>query len=122
MKFFMAEDFRFSEKNLNGTMNLEPAERMAHIANAKLLREAKVVYGSYNSVDSHGNWTSDVNKTIDTHKALLINVEPIEKCEHPINKCYWTGTYIKSTLEKNTPLFKCECGNEVTPAKFEEVK
>lgn len=69
-----------------------------------------------NSTD-HRYWT-DPNDPSTQHapfesdlKGLLINIEPIEKCEHPINKIY------HDSMEG----WQCECGVKVKPVSFEEV-
>ncbi len=53
----------------------------------------------------------------DTHRALLINIEPIVKCEHPIEKVNFKqfGTF-------STDYYQCECGARMKPKQFEEIK
>lgn len=71
--FFNADDFNFNF--------LAEREVAAEKANAKLQREGVVVYG-----DPDDLWSKVLNDggSKDTHRALLINIEEIEKkpCEH----------------------------------------
>lgn len=48
-----------------------------------------------------------------TLKALLICIEPIEKCTHPPYKVTWQGYSLGD---------KCECGASVRVKEYEEVK
>lgn len=76
MKFFKAEDF----EPILQVMHSLALDRTAELANAKLEREAKAVYGHY--------WgdlfmTIEQKDTLSTHTALVLNIQPIEKpkCE-----------------------------------------
>lgn len=72
MSFFKPKDFEGL-----GPITFEAAR----IANAKLEREAKVVYGiqgKYYPMNMHPNQNTD-----DTHKALLLNIEPINQHKCP---------------------------------------
>lgn len=67
MKFFKPEDFVTDDIS---------ASAAAARANAKLEREGKVFWGS---VDEHESYFHIEKDDVDTHKALLINIEPIEE-------------------------------------------
>lgn len=133
MKFFRPEDF-------NGLCNYSYPAFAADMANAKLEREGKIVYGSPNG-RSHTFvpgiiWNTHDDKTgRDTHKALLINIEPIEVCKHEKEK---VGTFIqkKVFIDYNNlpPIAKrdsqylgttqveyvCQCGKKLIPTSFDE--
>lgn len=100
-----------------------PAERDIEIWNVsvshvllciekKLMREAKVVYCGVEG------WTTDPSHPMKfTHQALLIGIEPIEKCDHPAEKVrridhkeYGNAEYI------------CDCSVKVKPNSFMEIK
>ena len=110
MKFFKPEDFQVALGEYG--MGLQAA----NLANAKLEREGKVVY-QYNK----GPWSQTSLESFtgikeQDHRALLINIEPIEKCTHPkekVNEIYDGGYPIGE--------FQCECGAKVKPKEFEEV-
>lgn len=96
MKFFTAEDF-FPYFSLHPNTNMTGA--MAKLANAKLEKEARVVYRPEDATEV---WI-DNEKDKPTHRALLINIEIIAKCEHK-------NTVIKSHM---FGLYVCECGAEL---------
>ena len=76
-KFFKPEQFAA----LTGSyINLQ--EIASNIANSILEREGKVVYAD--NVEGDIVFTSD-KSTSDTHRALLINIEPIEKISPTYN-------------------------------------
>lgn len=78
MSFFKKEDFKGTYNNYQN----EWLEKMAELANAKLEREGKVVY-THSTFEKPGYWGPiEQGSFDDTHKALLINIEPIEKCKH----------------------------------------
>ena len=114
MSFFKAEDFIFDNYEIN-------LKKIADVANAKLEREGKVLYGTIPKISNgrspefDGPFQITDNDHV-THKALLINIEPIEKCKHEKEK-------IKE--QRGLPFypeFKCECGAKVKPTSFEEVE
>lgn len=119
MKFFKPEDFP-----CQGIGFEYEQTRMAEAANDKLEREGKVVYirkgnGEYDSL----GWTEHQN-VVDNHKALLINIEPIERCKHPAEKVKLyneDGTCIFETFMGILTQAKCECGAKVKPTQFEEI-
>jgi len=116
MKFFYPEDF-----DDRGTAFRLSPEECAERANAKLERDGKVVYGdfgrSHTLVPSgQGWWTIDDKTGRNTHKALLIAIEPIEKCSHrdavyvpPDSASVPSGWFCKS------------CRAKVKPKEFEEI-
>lgn len=96
--FFEASDFN---EYLKYGFPLHPPDA-AHLANEKLRREGRVVYGKIPETNGgwNGAWTFGESKA-DTHTAMLINIQPIEKveCKHePINYCDYLegGTVLKS--------------------------
>lgn len=124
MKFFKPEDF-YKDECIHC---VEDGFRIAALANAQLEREGKVVYGN----ELH--WTLKQYSS-DTRKALLINIEPVEKCAHPESKISrasidWESLRIIKDKEAFVRAiqyycmndFRCECGARVKPKEFEEVK
>jgi hypothetical protein len=108
MKFFKPEDFAGS--------GYDPEffpEYATNVANAKLEREGRVVYSK-----RHGNIWELGQHEDDTVKALLINIEPIEKCTHPRDKVIQEDLYSGALTNR----FKCECGAKVKPKSFEVVE
>lgn len=105
MKFFKPEDFEI----IIGWTNIEACKDVALIANAKLEREGKVVFGA-------NKWWRELELTNQepSHKALLINIEAIEKCSHPIEK-------IRANDPNVIHGFVCLCGAKVKPREFEEI-
>lgn len=72
MNFFKPEDFTPIPGHVSD---------ISAIANAKLEREGLVVYGN----TKYKAWSSERESGVapfDTHKALLINILPMEKCNH----------------------------------------
>lgn len=131
MKFFKPEDFLCTTN-----IPLLPTEA-CNLANAKLEREGKIVYGhNGKSVADHFPdaffWRPDdlVNGDVlyngkiahSTHKALLINIEPIEKCTHPSEKVktQWRREFHCLRDEGiEVKEWQCECGAKVKPKSFE---
>lgn len=121
MSIFKPEDFytTYAETPLTR----EEQCFVANLANAKLEREGKVVYGKYKN-DSH--WEiifSDCVATSDTHKALIINIEKIEKCKHPAEYLFLEAFVVDGIRVPRLGVYTCEkCGAKVKPTVFEEVK
>lgn len=130
--FFKPEDFKFYsnvsfpsyeqyQKYVHSCVDLA-----ADIANKKLMKNAKIVYGhNGKSVDEHFPdaffWRPDKLSESDatfvsTHKALLICIEPIVKCDHSAEKIELRNVNIC-----NTDIFKCRCGASVKIKSFEEI-
>lgn len=83
----------------------------ASIANQKLQREAKVVYGQVVHGEFLWNHTSEYG---DTHRALLICVEEIvkPKCEHAGH-----------IIAVGKGIFRCaDCKSEIKPTGWEVVE
>lgn len=117
MKFFEPEDFYTKGEDDTRRTPLEACE----IANAKLEQKGRIVIGSPET-----NWDEGGNK-IETHKALLINIEPIEKCKHPRSKVWLTDEVIRSDLYPNAKrtVWKCDCSAKVKVPdnmEFEEIE
>lgn len=119
MNFFKPEDFDF-KKYFN--WKYEDIEiDLAKACNQKLEREAIVVYGKHNSWGEYGFHTNKDLKFLDgslsDKKALLINIEPIEKCKHE-------STIMEYAVSGKLPppFFKCiNCGAKVKPTAFESI-
>jgi len=118
MKFFTPEDFEFNYMGLKDWPIY--AKRISDCANAKLEREGKRIYKS-----SYDIWrTERIGKDdffrgpLSTHRAILINIEPIEKCTHPPEKVEST----KYDPAEYTYTYNCSCGARVEPSGFSEVK
>lgn len=127
MTFFTADDFKEIYKKIfkdgyvshNAGDMWEPASRvddLANIANAKLQREGKVVYGWPIDIEksSHKMWSSELDVYTDeaTHRALLINIEELPKknCEH-------VGYIAGDEYEGH--FFECEkCGKTLKPTAW----
>lgn len=107
MKYFIPEDFYgVFERQID-------REYASNAANEKLKCCGKVIYGSISeSMNNLRDWS--MNKSnYTTHKAIVINIQLIEKCEHPNEKvgvCMNPCTGIK--------YYKCYCGIEVIPSTF----
>lgn len=105
--FFVPEDFG------GDILTDRYKENIARIANAKLEREGKIVYG-LDLAGMYGPFETKYSK----YKAILINIEPIEKCTHPKEK-------VRMICEQEKPLntgaFFCDCGVVVTPESFKEI-
>lgn len=124
MKFFKPEDF-----NYDNPIGIYSYEKMAELANAKLEREGKVMRNTSINGDVFNQGWSTARTYGDTHQALLINIEPIEKCTHPKEKV--SAILTKEAFSKEFGVllpvyksehYKCECGAVVEPKGFEEVK
>jgi hypothetical protein len=110
MKFFKPEDF-----NLGADVGFVEVTSAALMANAKLERKGEKCFGSVIS----GGWQQDEDDRYhQTHKALLINIEPIVKCEHPVEKIKKASPhYLDGHLAHY--YFFCDCGAKVKPKSFE---
>jgi len=73
----------FKPSDFAGSGHEPFAQYAADEANAKLEREGKVVYSEKDENDVHWPF-HQVDFQGSTHKALLINIEPIEKCMHTV--------------------------------------
>lgn len=107
-QFFTADDFDSFDLSVGEGIGPHHA---AELANEKLQREGVVVYGSKN----YPLWSTrnDMPKT-DTHRALLINIEEIEKkhCEHEPARNV-AGNYEPACYK---------CNVKLKPTGWEEVK
>lgn len=107
MDFFKPEDFSPFE-------NHERA--LADFCNAKLAREGQVVWQS----DFGKIWLDREDHTArPINKALLIRIEKIETCKHEKEKIKEIPAPKWST---RISWHVCECGANVKPTSFEEVK
>lgn len=84
VKFFTAEDFE-KQKLWDAMMQTHPTNPygvilsvIADIANAKLERNGIRLFGTASDGGISFDWTVGVNKE-DTHTALLVQIEEIEK-------------------------------------------
>lgn len=128
VNFFKPEDF--DDIPINDTWD---TSIVAGRANAKLEREGKVVfqYQSDNLI-----WKEYTNPLLalapdsqNRNRALLINIEPFEKCTHPKDKIRQMNWVEPIEVEGFNPglnldniIFKCDCGAKVVPSAFEEAK
>ncbi len=119
LKFFKPEDF---------TKDLHPATNMygfsitpevaADLANNKLEREGKIVYGTEpEDKETYSALYGESKNRHSTHKALLINIENIERCQHLIEDVVILHDY--DSYAAST--YKCKCGVKLRPTKFEQV-
>lgn len=122
MKFFKPEDFQFAANiDMFHGYEMKCAKLSAEAANVKLEREGKVVYSEHKGWSS---WNPIQDYTL-THKALLICIEPIEKCKHPVEKIkvkpYTVRCETQDAQDKFGWLarYQCECGAKVKPKEFE---
>lgn len=112
MKFFDADDFA-------ALGNI--AQAVANSANAKLERDGKVVEVELGFVGQVYN--SNLFRSETKAKALLINIEPIETCVHPKEKIKVISKARQDVDgARISTWYECECGIEVEPKEFEEIK
>lgn len=85
MKFFVADDFKiysttcFPSYEQYQVYVRSCAQTIADAANAKLMKDAKVVYSNKENT----RWAvSDGDYNFATHRALLVCIEKIEVCSH----------------------------------------
>lgn len=122
---FEPEDFQITKHNYKEIPPLVYVmlsnEIAAEIANKKLaewLKDAPTVYGC--KWDTGMNYFTTNKSDTDTHKARLIMIEPIVKCTHPKEKVN-IGVHNNGGL-LSAEYYECECGANVRPSGFEEVK
>lgn len=105
----------FTEKDFEGS-GISHTATAAAIANDKLEREAKIVYThclerTWRQIP----WDHEKQRGV-IFKALLINIEPVERCKHPKEK-------VTTNLEYGFEWTHiCICGAKVQPSIFEEIK
>jgi len=105
-KFFTPKDFELCKYSY---------EDICERANSKLEREGEVIF-------IEGNYGSKKRISASTHKALLINIELLEKCKHPKEKILRISTNYDDGLKATHSTYECQCGVKVKPTAFEEVK
>lgn len=112
MKFFKPEDFY-----IVGDGQMKTPQQASDIANEKLEKEGIIVYSNKSAF----TWRlSDESKEC---KALLINIENIEKCTH--SSVHVQGGLMVSDTQGNkttiNPIFQCtDCQKQVYPIGFKE--
>lgn len=95
------------------------------IFDAWIKENGKVVYGWFDGDGACRFSELEIigsDKGEATHKATLVNIEPIEKCTHPKEKI---SRYLPWTYNHTMPLYilyECKCGARVQPKGFEEIK
>lgn len=114
-QFFVPEDFDHGTDP--GGMAL--CDWAAKWANAKLLRESRVMYGG--GPNGEGVWSRHKMPVCD-HTALLINIQPIAKCEHSAEKVSLTYITQGNNIVGGNEFFMCRCGAKVKPNSFVEIK
>ncbi len=113
MKFFKPEDFI----EPGAGQFLLTGEMLASLANAKLEREGRVVYSQDDGQFATGKWMEKIcSESRHSNKALLINIEPIEKCTHPAEKVH---EVFGGRTQDQFYGFECECGIKVKAKVFE---
>lgn len=140
---FIRKDNPFLKARNNMNWKFEPSDFLrlyerrpinefaSELANAKLqewIKDAKVVYRQP-GFGGH-SWQENLHDASNrTHKALLINIEPIEKCKHEASNIVAfdhyaiNGTYRGPMRDKSGITYKCcSCGARVTPSGFEAGK
>lgn len=113
---FKPEDFELDKDRIKEiNMNALWAAQCANAKLEKYIKEhGKIIYG-YSSRSGLLVLDTNLGKA-DTHQAILINIEPIKKCEHTREKigATWNDRDI-------LPNYQCTCGAKVRPTSFEEV-
>ena len=104
MTFFTADDFE--------AMAAWRPETLAQHCNAKLAREAKVVYGLKSTKLGDEFYFSEHKDDADTHRALLICVEEIERkpCEHEVG---FSTANPKLLLSDQQVFMCCKCSKKI---------
>ncbi len=116
MNFFKDSDFEGHYLDQCKTF----AQWAAYFANNKLEQMGEEVFGIEGEVwgemhNGQGFTAMEFNKRPATHSALLINIEPIEKCTHPVENVCWSGDHTGQT-------YLCSnCGAKLKPKTFEVV-
>lgn len=121
MSFFRPEDFNWLLEEI-GSSSLRVS--IADMANAKIDKEGIVLYRDMIDAAKGYPWyqPGELSHPHPSHKAILINIEPIEKCKHPKEKVKpqiiedWDKTKNYSFCSIDT--FICECGARVKPSQF----
>lgn len=99
-------------------------DKAVELANAKLEREGTLIYGQELLNCGWGSSKSPVDK----YKALLINVEPIGACKHPVEKVssrmfmeiHGSGAVTSGSHKYG---YFCECGQRMKQViSYEEEK
>jgi len=117
MKFFDIKDFEYDSHDFGEMGKFIRLEYAANRTNEKLEKLAKPAFGFYQDGFFWAHHDKLLSK--DTHKVLLISIEPLEKCKHPAEK---VESYYKKPCDSTSKYFKCECGVIVTAQKFYEVE
>jgi len=118
---FKPEDFLRAGRFEVGHWTPQSTSEMANTAQAKfdqwLKENGRVIYRD--SEPDHF-WFEDKEALgRPTYKAILINIEPIEKCTHPTGKV--SGHYLSDGIYDKWIGYRCECGVKVKPKEFEVV-
>jgi len=100
-KFFKPEDFSPGYGTWMGTR-----EDAAAFANEKLEKEGRIIYCG----DMFYEW-SKIRQKGHNIKAVMVNIEPIEECNHP---------YKDVTSYPNEKYMCMRCGVKVKPSNFVE--
>ncbi len=117
MNFFKTEDFvNYGEEQWEKPCLIKPSEAAVK-ANEKLINLGLRVYGKVEP-SSYTDFSSREHES-DTHKALLINLEPIKECPHPKEK---VREFRNTNFDGPVYIYECNCGARVQPKEFEEIK
>lgn len=126
-EYFLIEGIGAPKADLKKCITEVIAQTAQQIFDEWLAKEGKVVYGKWSIRDMDGKflyeqWNTGISPDLGptSHKAILINIEPIEKCNHPKEKVHWKF-YKESYYEQRHTEWHCECGARVQPESFIEV-
>lgn len=123
---FNHEDFISVSGNFS--INKESARVAQEKLDEWIKENGKVVYGCRSQEEWHSSIQDErIYSVISSnfknshYKAILINIEPLEKCKHPREKVRLmdSAAYVGGDLIYG---FMCECGSKVKPKEFEELK
>lgn len=123
-KFFNPEDFKSIKYDLGDNefsichFTDVTAQTIANQAN-KLIEEKAIRV--LQTKTSNNTWVECYSldfgsSDVGLHKALLINIEEINPCNHPKEKVKLEGSFMGSLYQK---YYKCACGVEVIPNSYE---
>lgn len=122
---FDIADFRFQGKITEQSLLVRD---QAQAQLDKWLASAMTVY-TVNSLFNMDSFTVHKTPMDKGHKALLIKIEEIKKCEHPKEKVqvsviefFTKGPTIKMNGTGFANNYFCQCGARVEPTEFKEVK
>lgn len=114
MNFFKPDDIELDECEVT----YERKKYLVKQLNAKLEKEGTIVSGDGEVFSKYERRLLNMKRI---YKALLINIEPIEKCNHMGKKLEKIEGFLPQHF-KYAGCYKCECGAKVKPVSFEELE